>query len=99
MAFPEGGRSENGRLGTFKGGVFSMAMRAGVPVLPITVCNAGDVMPTGYAFPVPGGGGKLRIVVHGIVEVEGRKEDEVMKEVRERIISALPRGQMPEEKE
>jgi 1-acyl-sn-glycerol-3-phosphate acyltransferase len=96
MAFPEGGRSPTGRLGSFKSGVFSMAVRTGVPIIPVTICNAHAVMPTGYMFPVQPGEGKVRIVVHEKVEVGGRKEEDIKMEVWERIKSALPEGQMPE---
>ena len=39
MAFPEGKRSSDGRLAEFKGGIFSMAVKAGVPIVPISISN------------------------------------------------------------
>ena len=44
---PEGTRSEDYRLGEFKKGAFYLAMQAGVPVVPIVIKNAHDVMPKG----------------------------------------------------
>ncbi len=41
---PEGTRSPTQRLGRFKKGAFHLAMQAGVPLVPIVIRNAGDVM-------------------------------------------------------
>ncbi|HEV3229554.1 MAG TPA: HAD-IB family hydrolase [Solirubrobacteraceae bacterium] len=41
---PEGTRSATPRLGRFKKGAFHIAMQAGVPIVPIVIHNAGDVM-------------------------------------------------------
>jgi putative phosphoserine phosphatase/1-acylglycerol-3-phosphate O-acyltransferase len=41
---PEGTRSPTRRLGRFKKGAFHLAMQAGVPIVPIVIRNAGDVM-------------------------------------------------------
>lgn len=41
---PEGTRSPTPRLLPFKKGAFHMAMQAGVPVVPIVLRNAGDIM-------------------------------------------------------
>jgi len=39
VAVPEGTRSRDGRMVPFKGGVFSMAMKTGVPIVPITLTH------------------------------------------------------------
>ena len=41
---PEGTRSPTPRLGRFKKGAFHLAMQGGVPIVPIVIRNAGDVM-------------------------------------------------------
>ena len=83
MAFPEGQRSASGRLDPFKGGVFSMAVKARVPVLPVTICNTHAVMPSTAMFPVQPGEGKLRVIVHDLVPYEeGRSEQELSDAVR-----------------
>ena len=41
---PEGTRSYTPRIGPFKKGAFHLAMQAGVPIVPIVIRNAGEVM-------------------------------------------------------
>ncbi len=41
---PEGTRSISNRLGPFKKGAFHIAMQAGVPIVPIVIRNAGELM-------------------------------------------------------
>ena len=50
---PEGTRSLSDRLGRFKKGPFHIAMQAGVPVVPIVIHNAIDVLPKGGFFVRP----------------------------------------------
>lgn len=44
MIFPEGTRSATGALGRFKKGAFHMAVRAGVPIVPIVLRNTGELL-------------------------------------------------------
>lgn len=41
---PEGTRSWTPRVGKFKKGAFHLAMQAGVPVVPVVIRNAGEIM-------------------------------------------------------
>ena len=45
MVFPEGTRSRDGGVGAFHDGAFHLAIRAGVPVLPVAVLGARDCLP------------------------------------------------------
>jgi 1-acyl-sn-glycerol-3-phosphate acyltransferase len=45
VIFPEGTRSENGKVLPFKKGPFMLALKAGVPVLPVTIVGTDIVMP------------------------------------------------------
>jgi putative phosphoserine phosphatase/1-acylglycerol-3-phosphate O-acyltransferase len=51
---PEGTRSPTPRLGRFKKGAFHLAMQARVPIVPIVIRNAGDVMWRGSFVIRPG---------------------------------------------
>jgi 1-acyl-sn-glycerol-3-phosphate acyltransferase len=90
--FPEGTRSKTGQLGDFKKGAFSIAKRARVGIVPITVMGTGDVMPPGREFRVfhsPG----VNLVVHPIIsaeEVQGSSDDELMEKAERLIHSGLP---------
>lgn len=45
LVFPEGSRSRNGNIGEFKTGVFLAAIRAHVPLVPITIHGSREVLP------------------------------------------------------
>ena len=51
---PEGTRSATPRLGPFKKGAFHVAMQAGVPMVPVVIRNAGELMPSHGALISPG---------------------------------------------
>ena len=51
FAFPEGTRSRTGRMMPFKGGVFSMAMKAGVPIVPISLVGTFATYPPSAVLP------------------------------------------------
>ncbi len=50
LLFPEGTRSTDGRVGTFRSGVGVLAAR-GFPVVPIGIAGAREVMPKGRRLP------------------------------------------------
>jgi len=45
MMFPEGTRSQDGRLKAFKHGAFTIAKRAGAPILPIVIEGTASALP------------------------------------------------------
>jgi 1-acyl-sn-glycerol-3-phosphate acyltransferase len=59
-AFAEGTRSRDGSVGPFKGGLFQVAIDAGVDVVPIAIAGSGAVLPTA-GFRVRPGTIRLRI--------------------------------------
>jgi len=54
FAFPEGTRSRDGRLGEFKKGVFVLAIKAGVFVMPVSIRNSRAIQPPGHYGIKPG---------------------------------------------
>jgi 1-acyl-sn-glycerol-3-phosphate acyltransferase len=96
MAFPEGARSPDGRLMEFKGGIFSMAVKAKVPIVPLSIANTHAVMPSLGFLPVQSGrSGGLRVYVHDPIDVDGKSEEEIAREVREALLRELPADQHP----
>ena len=65
---PEGTRSRTGKLGPFKSGGFRLAARAGVPVVPITVTGARDILPKGGMLIRPG---TIQVRYHEPLETTG----------------------------
>jgi putative phosphoserine phosphatase / 1-acylglycerol-3-phosphate O-acyltransferase len=51
---PEGTRSHTPRLGRFKKGAFHMALQGGVPIVPVVIRNAGEIMWKGSFLIRPG---------------------------------------------
>lgn len=54
VAFPEGTRSLDGRVQSFKSGAFRVAIGAGVSVVPVAISGSGQVMPPGGFHIRPG---------------------------------------------
>jgi len=70
---PEGTRSVTPALGPFKKGAFHLAMQAGVPIVPVVVHNAGELMWRGSSTIRPG---TVRVTVLPAVRTDGwRVED------------------------
>ena len=88
---PEGTRSVTRQLGTFKKGAFHLAMQAGVPIVPIVIRNAGDVMWRGSFLVRPG---TIDVAVLPPIATSDWKVDELdqrIGEVRERFTRTLER--------
>ena len=51
---PEGTRSSTPRILPFKKGAFHLAMQAGVPMVPIVIRNAGEILPAHSIFLAQG---------------------------------------------
>ncbi|MEZ4286709.1 MAG: lysophospholipid acyltransferase family protein [Polyangiales bacterium] len=54
LAFPEGTRTLDGRVGEFKNGIFHMAIELGIPIAPVAVTGMYDVMRKGSLLIRPG---------------------------------------------
>jgi 1-acyl-sn-glycerol-3-phosphate acyltransferase len=52
--FPEGTRTRDGRLQEFKPGTFRIAVRAGVPIVPVTIRGTYALLPKTTLAPRPG---------------------------------------------
>jgi 1-acyl-sn-glycerol-3-phosphate acyltransferase len=96
LVYPEGTRSYEGRLLPFKRGVFVLAIRAGVPIVPVTVEGAANIMPKRRWELYPG---LVRITVHPAVETRGLTEEDrhrLAEEIRTIVASVLPPEQRGE---
>eukprot|EP00752_Nemacystus_decipiens_P009208 g8224.t1 len=94
MTFPEGTRSRDGRLGQFKRGPFTMAQRAGVRVVPVTITGVTDAMPP-FAMAPLRKPRNVRLVVHPPISTEGRPMKELIAEARRAVGDGLEDWQRP----
>ncbi len=78
--FPEGTRSYDYKLGRFKKGPFHIAMQAKVPIVPIVIRNAHDVMPRGATFVRPSA---VDIVVMPPISTQNWKAENIDQHVKE----------------
>ncbi|KAL4450698.1 hypothetical protein ABPG77_001054 [Micractinium sp. CCAP 211/92] len=62
LFFPEGTRTKDGRMHAFKKGAFSVAAKAKVPVVPITLVGTGDLMPNNREYLLYPG--KVKVIIH-----------------------------------
>lgn len=60
MVFPEGGRTPDGEIKTFMSGAFYMAIKAGVPVVPMAIVGAYEALPMNTFVIHPG---RLQLVI------------------------------------
>jgi 1-acyl-sn-glycerol-3-phosphate acyltransferase len=95
MAFPEGKRSKDGRLMDFKKGLFSMAVKANVPIIPITISHTHAVMPSYSLFPIQNGINKIHLHINEPISSTGRTEAELEQLVRNVFLNTLPECQLP----
>ena len=94
VIFPEGGRSPDGRLQTFRPGAFRIALAAGAPVIPVTIAGAFEAWPAGRRMPRPG---RITITYHPSLDgtaippdVDRRTRPEILMALaKERIAAAL----------
>jgi 1-acyl-sn-glycerol-3-phosphate acyltransferase len=84
IVFPEGTRSDDGRVHSFKKGPFVLAARAGVPVVPVAITGAAARAPKGCIAVRPG---TIRIAIGPPIDPHQFPDrDALLREVRRRII-------------
>lgn len=70
--FPEGGRSLDGRLAEFKAGTFLLAIKAGAPVVPVTINRTRAVLKINSWHIRPG---RVELVIHAPIPTAGMHSD------------------------
>lgn len=92
LIFPEGGiGSQVPELGPFKVGAFRLAIENNIPIVPVSILDNYKRMKSG-GFADGGTPGKMRVIVHKPVDVEGlTMEDipELQKKIKEIIDTPL----------
>jgi 1-acyl-sn-glycerol-3-phosphate acyltransferase len=95
LIYPEGTRSPDGRLQPFKKGTAVMAIKSGVPIVPVACSNAHRVMEKRKLSITPG-----TILVEFLEPVDSTKytleqREDLMTEIHDRVAAGLPPDQRP----
>jgi 1-acyl-sn-glycerol-3-phosphate acyltransferase len=86
MTFPEGTRSRDGKIRSFKKGLFYLALEAGAPIIPISIKGSRAIMPKKSLQINPG---EITIIIDKPIYIKGysiETRDELMNAVRSVII-------------
>jgi 1-acyl-sn-glycerol-3-phosphate acyltransferase len=93
LVYPEGTRSLNGRLSTFKKGPFFLAMETKAPIIPVVVSGTQTMMKKGSNAITPG---VARVRLLPVIESSDyATREELMRAVRNAIAEALPPEMKP----
>jgi 1-acyl-sn-glycerol-3-phosphate acyltransferase len=85
LVFPEGTRSPDGEIHPFKRGGFTLAVKAGVPIIPISIRGSRNVLPRSSLRVRPG---RIEIIVGKCVRTDDRSladRGSLMEEVKKAI--------------
>jgi 1-acyl-sn-glycerol-3-phosphate acyltransferase len=85
IIFPEGTRSKDGHLLKFRMGGIIMALKSGVPILPVTVNGSRFVLPKNTLALMPG---KIEVVVGDVIDpsiYDENHKNELMEKIRSAI--------------
>ncbi len=85
VIFPEGTRSRDGSIQPFKRGGFTLALKSGVPIIPITINGSRDVMARDSMRVRPG---EIRVSIDRAIQTTPfslRERNVLMEKVRETI--------------
>lgn len=81
LIFPEGTRSRDGHMGTFKTGAAALSKKLDVPMVPVALIGGHEAMPVGSFWPKPG-----RPRVKAVIgKPLSAREDETVEEFNERV--------------
>ncbi|MHB8830119.1 MAG: lysophospholipid acyltransferase family protein [Syntrophales bacterium] len=92
VTFPEGTRSKDGTVKQFKQGMFYLAIQSGVPIVPISIIGASEIMPKRSLLIKPG---RIKMVIGQPIDVSSytiETRGELIDRVRAVIIRNFEKG-------
>lgn len=98
VTFPEGTRSRDRTIKPFKQGLFHLAIQAGVPIVPISIIGAHEIMPKRTLKVKPG---RITMIIDRPQEVTGytiETRGELIERVRDTIVRNYEKGGKTDER-
>ncbi|MEI7590876.1 MAG: lysophospholipid acyltransferase family protein, partial [Deltaproteobacteria bacterium] len=89
---PEGTRCRDGKVGSFKQGMFHLALQTGVPIVPISIAGGFEIL---NRMSLKVGRGNVVVVIGEAIETTNFTQDkrqELMECVRSTIINNCEKG-------
>lgn len=91
VVYPEGTRSESGKMREFQSGAFRAAKAAGVPVVPVTITGTREIMPAHAYVPLRAPKKPIQLTVHPAISGTDHSVEELKDMSFNAISSALSR--------
>jgi long-chain acyl-CoA synthetase len=88
MIFPEGARTDTGKMMEFKLGAAYLAKNINREIIPVSINGAYDIWPSSRTFPKFTGGLKGKIVVHETINPNDYKTPESLNAALEKVIKS-----------
>jgi 1-acyl-sn-glycerol-3-phosphate acyltransferase len=87
IAFAEGSRTRTGHVQTFKKGIFTIAQKAGVPIVPMSIVGSYEFFRTGHWMLHPG---KITVYLHDTIDTAqvARSDVDALRQRVQEIVSA-----------
>jgi 1-acyl-sn-glycerol-3-phosphate acyltransferase len=87
IAFAEGARTRDGHVQEFKKGVFNLAQKLGVPIVPMSIVGSYQFFRTGHWMLHPG---KITVHLHGTIDTSrtSRADVEALRQLVQAIVAA-----------
>jgi len=92
VTFPEGTRSIDGEIKAFKKGVFHLALKAGVPIVPISIIGSREILPKHSLKVRPG---KITMIFDRPIVIKQYSEenrDELIARVHDVVVANFKKG-------
>jgi len=89
VIFPEGTRSADGTVAPFKAGGLRLGLKAGVPIVPVTISGSKNIMPKGTSIIRSA---KVKVIISPALlweDYKGMDSNQISEKVRNIIISNL----------
>lgn len=89
LLFAEGTRTRDGKLQPFKRGAFALAVRSGVPVVPVAINNSFRILPKGSLTVHPA---DIEIILDKPIETEGHGGKDAERTLMNKVHKAIEKN-------